>query len=56
MNHRELKKLENDSIHSIEMNNDLKDTAINSHLNDLNRVIKSNLRKNKILVLVLDVS
>ena len=55
MNQRELQQIEKKSIHSIKINNDLKDSIINLNLNDLNKVIKSNSKRKNLLVLVVEI-
>ena len=54
MNSREIEQLVKKSIYSIRINDDLKDSVIQNYLNDLNRVIKSNTKKKKILIVVLE--
>jgi len=54
MNSREIEQLVKKSIYSIRINDDLKDSVIQNYLNDLNRVIKSNTKKKKMLIVVLE--
>ena len=54
MNQRELEQLEKKSIFTLRMNNDLKDQVINGHLNELNKVVKTNMKKKKLVVLVFE--
>lgn len=53
MTPRELDKIERESIYTMKLTNDLKDQVVNTYLNDLNKVIKSNLKKRKLIILVL---
>lgn len=55
MTPRELERLEKDSIYSLRMNNDLKDLIINSRLNELNRVVKKEINKRELVVLVIEI-
>lgn len=55
MNERQLEKIEKYSIHSIVVNHDLKDQAINSYLNDLNKIVKANLKKKRLAVFVMEI-
>lgn len=54
MNSREIEQLEKKSIYSLRVNDDLKESVIQSYLNDLNRVVKSNTKKKKIVIVVLE--
>jgi hypothetical protein len=54
MNSREIEQLEKKSIYSLRVNNELKESVIQSYLNDLNRVVKSNTNKKKVVVVVLE--
>lgn len=53
MNQRELERLEKNSLYSLQINSDLKDSVILGHLNELNKVVKTNLKKKELVVLVL---
>ena len=54
MNTREIQQIERKSIYSIRMNDDLKESVIKCYLNELNRVVKSNTKKKKIVIVVLE--
>jgi hypothetical protein len=54
MNQKELERLEKDSIYTLRINNDLKDQVINGYLNELNKVIKTNVKKKELVVLVME--
>lgn len=54
MNLREIEQLEKKSIYSLRVNHDLKESVIQNYINDLNRFIKSNTKKKKILIVVLE--
>lgn len=54
MTEKELELLEKKSLHSFRVNCDLKDTVIQSNLNNLNRTVKSSVKKKKIIVVVLE--
>ena len=42
---RELEQLKKKSIHYVELSSDLKDQVIQSHLNELNKVVKNEVKK-----------
>jgi hypothetical protein len=54
MNSREIEQLEKKCIFSLRVNDELKEYVIQSNLNDLNRVVKSNTKKKKIVIFVLE--
>ena len=54
MNQRELERLEKDSIYTLQINNDLKDQVINGYLNELNKVVKTNVKKMELVVLIIE--
>lgn len=54
MNQKELERLEKDSIYTLRINNDLKDQVINSYLSDLNKVVKTNVRRRELVILVIE--
>jgi hypothetical protein len=54
MNTKEIEQLEKKSIYSLRVSDDLKESVIQNHLNDLNRFVKSNTKKKKILIVVLE--
>ena len=54
MNTREIEQLEKKSIYSIRVNDELKESVIQSYLNDLNRVVKSNTKKKKVVIVILE--
>jgi len=53
MTPREIERLEKDSIYTMRVNSDLKDQVINGYLNELNKVIKTNVKKKELVVLVM---
>lgn len=53
MNQRELEQLEKKSIYSLRINGDLKDSVISGYLNELNKVVKKEKIKKKIIVSVI---
>jgi hypothetical protein len=54
MNKRELEQLEKKSIFTIRMNDDLKDQVINGYLNEVIKVIKTNVKKKDLMILVIE--
>jgi hypothetical protein len=56
MTPRELEQLEKKSIYTLRINDDLKDQVINGYLNELNKVVKTNLKRKELVVLVMESS
>jgi hypothetical protein len=54
MNQRELEQLEKKSIYTLQISYDLKDQVINGYLNELNKVVKSSVRKKELVILVIE--
>ena len=54
MTPRELEQLEKKSIYTLRINDDLKDQVINGYLNELNKVIKTNVKKKELVVFVVE--
>ena len=54
MNQRELERLEKDSIYTMKVNSDLKDQVINSYLNDLVKVVKKEVKRKNLVIVVLE--
>jgi len=54
MNLRELELLEKKSLYSLRITNELKESVIQSNLNEFNRVVKTQSKKRKILVVILE--
>ena len=54
MTPRELEQLEKKSIYNLRINDDLKDQVINGYLNELNKVVKSNVKRKELVVLVIE--
>ena len=54
MNYRELERLEKDSIYTMRVSSDLKDQVINGYLNELNKVVKSNVKRRDLVVMVIE--
>jgi len=53
MTPRELERLEKDSIYTMRVNPDIKDQVVSGYLNELCRVVKKEVRKNEVVVIVL---
>jgi hypothetical protein len=56
MNQRELERLEKESVYTMRVNSNLKDQVINGYLNELNRVVKKEVKRKEILILVLKIN
>jgi hypothetical protein len=54
MNQKELERLEKDSIYTLRINDDLKDQVINGYLNELNKVVKKEVKRKGLVVLVME--
>jgi len=55
MNQRELERLEKDSIYTIKVSSDLKDQVINGYLNELNKVVKKEVKRKELVVFVMEI-
>jgi len=53
MTPRELERLEKESIYTLRINDDLKDQVINGYLNDLVKVVKREVKKKEVVILIL---
>ncbi len=53
MNEKQLQQLEKDSIYMMSVNPDIKDQVISGHLNELCKVVKKEVKKTKLIVLVI---
>lgn len=51
---RDIEKLEKQSIYTLRVNPDLKDQVINSYMNELNKVIKKEVKRKGLVVLVVE--
>lgn len=56
MNKREIELLEKKSIYTIRIDDDLKNEVIYEELNELNKVIKREVKKKELIVLVVKVN
>jgi ABC-type hemin transport system substrate-binding protein len=54
MNTRELEQLKKKSIHYVELSSDYKDQVIQSHLNELSKVVKKEVKRKNLVVLVVE--
>ena len=54
MTPREIERLEKESIYTLKVNGELKDQVVQSYLNELTRVVKANVRKKELLVVVIE--
>jgi hypothetical protein len=53
MNEKKLQQLEKDSIYTIRVNPDIKDQVVSGYLNELNKVIKTNVKNKELVILVI---
>jgi hypothetical protein len=56
MNQRELGRLEKDSIYTMRVNSDLRDQVVQGYLNELNKVVKTNVKKKSLVIMVVEQS
>ena len=54
MTPRELERLERDSIYTLRINSDLKDSVIQLQLNELVKVVKREVKGKKLVVFIID--
>ena len=54
MNQRELERLEKKSIYTLRINSDLKDSVIQSQLNEFSKVVKKEVRRKNLVVFIID--
>jgi hypothetical protein len=54
MTPREIEQLEKKSIYTLRINDDLKDQVINGYLNDLVKVVKKEVKRKELVVLVME--
>ena len=55
MNQRGLERLEKDSIYTMKVSSDLKDQVINGYLNELNKVVKKEVKRKELVVFVMEI-
>jgi hypothetical protein len=53
---KELERLEKESIYTLRINNDIKDQVINGYLNELNKVVKGEVKRKALVVMVVQVN
>jgi hypothetical protein len=53
MNEKQLQQLEKDSIYMMRVNPDMKDQIVSGYLNELCRVVKKEVRKREVIVMVM---
>ena len=53
MNEKQLQQLEKDSIYMMRVNPDMKDQIVSGYLNELNKVIKTNVKNKELVILVI---
>ena len=55
MNSREIEQLEKKSIYSLRVSDDLKESVIQNQLNEMIRIVKTNVKKKELIVVVIDI-
>ncbi len=54
MNEKQLQQLEKESIYTMKVSPDIKDQVVSGYLNELCRVVKKELRKGDVIVIVVN--
>lgn len=54
MNQREIELLEKKSLHSFRVNPDIKDQVASGYLNELSRIVKKEIKRKELTVLVIE--
>ena len=54
MNEKQIQQLEKDSIYTMRISPDIKDQVVSGYLNELSRVVKREVRKSEVIVLVIN--
>ncbi len=55
MNEKQLQQLEKESIYTMRVNPDIKEQVVSGYLNELCRVVKKEVRKKEVVVLVIKI-
>lgn len=53
MTPRELERLEKDSIYTLRLTNELRDQVINGYMNELNKVVRRELKRKQLAIFLL---
>jgi hypothetical protein len=56
MNQRELERLEKDSIYTMRVSPDIKEQVVSGYLNELCRVVKKEVKRDGVVVMVMKVN
>jgi len=51
---RELDQLEKKSLYFLRLNGDIKDQVVQSYLNELSKVVKTQIKRKKLIVLIVE--
>jgi len=54
MNTREIEQLERKSIHSVRLSNDLKDAVIEKNLDNIYKIVKLQVKKKSLAILIVE--
>ena len=54
MNSREIEQLERKSIYSLRVSDNLKESVLQNYLKDLNKIVKSNTKNKKVVILLFE--
>ncbi len=55
MTDKELEKLEKNSLYTIKVSPDIKDQVVSGYLNELCRVVKKEVRKSEVVVVIIKI-
>jgi hypothetical protein len=53
MNKKQLEQIGKDSVYMMKVNPDIKDQVVSGYLNELSRVVKKEVRKGEVVVMVI---
>ena len=53
---RELQQIEKKSLYSLRLNGDIKDQVVQSYLNELSKVVKMQVKRKKLVILIIEES
>ncbi len=56
MNEQQIKNLERNSCYTLRVNDDMKEKVIQEYLNDLEKVVKREIKKSELAVIVMKVN
>ncbi len=55
MTDKELEKLEKNSLYTMKVSPDIKDQVVSGYLNELYRVVKKEVKRKKVLIMIIEI-